>query len=389
MKKILVRILILSVLGTGVWALIRYETRPKPISAVIAQVEKGTVEATVSNTRAGTIKACRRAGLSPMIGGQIARMHVHKGDHVEADQLLISLWNEDLVGQLALAKEETKAGRSAAEQTCLLAANASRDADRTDQLRKEKQVSAQAAETARAEADAQQAACRAAKARADVALAQQNVASANVDRTLLRAPFAGTVAEINGEEGEFVTPSPTGVATLPAIDLVDTRCLYVSAPIDEVDAPRVKIGMETRVHLDAFGDTVFPGHVRRIAPYIQELEKQARTVEIEVDFEKATDVRQILPGYSADTEIVLAKHGDVLRIPTEAVLEGNAVFVVDPDGLLIRRGFDPGISNWHYTEVQSGLKAGERIVTSIDRKGIAEGAAVTPDTSVQAAMAGK
>ena len=381
MKRILIRILILTAIGTGIWALIRYETRPEAISAVIAQVAQGSVEATVSNTRAGTIKACQRAGVSPMIGGQIARLHVHKGDHVETGQLLITLWNDDLVGQLALAKEETKASRSVAEQICLLVVNASRDAIRTDRLREEKQVSAQAAETARAQADAQQAACQAAKARTDVAQAQQNVAKINVERTLLRAPFSGTVAEINGEEGEFVTPSPTGVATLPAIDLVDTRCLYVSAPIDEVDAPRVHVGMETRVHLDAFGDTVFPGRVRRIAPYIQEFEKQARTVEIEVDFEQAADIARILPGYSADTEIVLAKHDNVLRIPTEAVLEGNAVFVVGPDGLLTRRDFKPGISNWHYTEILSGLTAGERIVTSIDRKGITEGAVVTPDTT--------
>ncbi len=381
MKRMLVRILILTFLGVGIWALIRYESRPQPIPAVITKIENGTVEATVSNTRAGTIKACRRAGVSPMIGGQIAKLHVHKGDHVESGQLLTTLWNDDLVGQLALAKEETKASRSAAEQTCLLAANASRDAVRTDQLRKEKQVSAQAAETARAQADAQQAACQAAKARTDVAQAQQNVAKVNVERTLLRAPFSGTVAEINGEEGEFVTPSPTGVATLPAIDLVDTRCLYVSAPIDEVDAPRVHIGMETRVHLDAFGDALFPGHVRRIAPYIQELEKQARTVEIDVDFEKDADVSRVLPGYSADTEIVLAKHDHVLRIPTEAVLEGNAVMVVGPDDMLSQRQFTPGISNWHYTEAISGLVAGERIVTSIDRKGITDGATVTADNS--------
>ena len=56
------------------------------------------------------------------------------------------------------------------------------------------------------------------------------------DRTELRAPFDGTVAEINGELGEVVTPSPIGVATLPAVDLMDISCLYVSAPIDEVDA---------------------------------------------------------------------------------------------------------------------------------------------------------
>ena len=67
------------------------------------------------------------------------------------------------------------------------------------------------------------------------------------------------------------------------MDLIDDACYFISAPIDEVDAPEVRIGFDARVSLDAFGARTFPGIVRRIAPYVLDLEKQARTVEVEVE----------------------------------------------------------------------------------------------------------
>jgi HlyD family secretion protein len=382
MKASRYRILLVALIIIGVGVLIWYTTRPKPLPVSVTQVEKGTVEATVSNTRAGTVKACRRARLAPAIGGQIAQLYVKKGDHVTTGQLLLSLWNDDLEAQKLLAQRETIAARASAEQTCLLADNAQREARRLEDLLKNKQVSEQQADTASTQARAQQAACQAARANVEVSTARVAVASAAVERTLLRAPFTGVVGEINGELGEFVTPSPTGVATLPAVDLFDTSCLYISAPIDEVDAPQVKTDMTARITLDAFPNKSFAGRVNRIAPYVLEVEKQARTVEVEALFTEPEDYQRLLPGYSADLEIIINTRKDVLRIPTEAVLEGHRVLVYNPaTQLLEERGFKAGLSNWKYTEVLSGLTAGETIVTSIDREGVKAGARVTLENS--------
>jgi HlyD family secretion protein len=382
MKASRYRILLVALIIIGVGVLIWYTTRPKPLPVSVTQVEKGTVEATVSNTRAGTVKACRRARLAPAIGGQIAQLYVKKGDHVTTGQLLLSLWNDDLEAQKLLAQRETIAARASAEQTCLLADNAQREARRLEDLLKNKQVSEQQADTASTQARAQQAACQAARANVEVSTARVAVASAAVERTLLRAPFTGVVGEINGELGEFVTPSPTGVATLPAVDLFDTSCLYISAPIDEVDAPQVKTDMTARITLDAFPNKSFAGRVNRIAPYVLEVEKQARTVEVEALFTEPEDYQRLLPGYSADLEIIINTRKDVLRIPTEAVLEGHRVLVYNPaTQLLEERGFNAGLSNWKYTEVLSGLSAGETIVTSIDREGVKAGARVTLENS--------
>lgn len=382
MKSFSFRAVLILAIVIAIGALIGYASRPKPIAVTVTQVERGTVESTVANTRAGTVKACRRASLAPATGGQISHLYVQQGEQVEAGQLLLALWDDDLAAQKRLAEREITAVRAAAEQTCLLADNAQREAKRMEELRKNNQVSEQRTDSARTQAKAQRASCQAARANIEVSKAKVAVAAAALERTLLRAPFAGVVGEINGEVGEFITPSPTGVATLPAVDLFDTSCLYISAPIDEVDAPQVKTGMTARISLDAFANKRFAGRVSRIAPYVLEREKQARTVEVEALFTQPEDYRQLLPGYSADLEVIIDTRKDVLRIPTEAVLEGQRVLVYNPaTQRLEERRFKAGLSNWKYTQVLSGLNAGETIVTAIDREGVKAGTRVILEES--------
>jgi HlyD family secretion protein len=157
------------------------------------------------------------------------------------------------------------------------------------------------------------------------------------------------------------------------VDVVDNSCIYITAPIDEVDAPRVREGMPARVTLDAFKDRSFPAHVRRVAPYVLDTEKQARTVEVEAEIDDRGDAL-LLPGYSADVEVILAERDDVLRIPTRALIEGSRVYVLE-DGRASTREIQVGLGNWEYTEVTQGLEAGQRVIVSIDREGLADGVA--------------
>lgn len=354
-----------------------YSRRPQPIEVQIHTIAEGEVNSTVANTRVGTIKACRRAYLAPATGGQVAELHVKESDKVKQGQLLLEVWNQDLKAQVELQKAQIKTSRANAEQACQLAGGAEREAERMTRLQQHKQiVSVEQVDKSVTGSKSQRAACRAAQLAIDVAEAQLAVAEAAVRRTLVQAPFDGTVAEVNVELGEFVTPSPPGIPTLPAIDLLDVSCLTVSAPIDEVDAAALKTGLKACVALDAFPGKRCSGVVTRIAPYVLEKEKQARTVEVEVTLKDPKDLAELLPGYSADIEVLLAQKEHALRLPAEAILENNRVLRVDDKNVLHEQTFQPGLSNWSFTEVLSGLKAGDRVVLSIGQEGVVGGATV-------------
>jgi len=84
MKPLLRRIVIIIVILVLTALILFYVMRDKPVSVVVQVVDSGRVEATVANTRSGTVKACRRARLAPAIGGQIQELSVHEGDSVES-----------------------------------------------------------------------------------------------------------------------------------------------------------------------------------------------------------------------------------------------------------------------------------------------------------------
>lgn len=378
-KKSVQRLLVAAIAIAGIAAAIGYTMRAEPLRVVVVAVERGDVAATVANTRAGTVNACRRAGLSPALGGQMASLPVSKGDRVTSGQVLLELWNEDLRAEKVLAERDAIASAARAKESCVIADVADREAKRLVSLRERGISSEEETDRAVGDAQAKQAACEASRDLVRVSEARIDVATAALQRTILKAPFDGVIAEINGELGEFVTPSPVGVPTPPTVDLIDSSCLYISAPIDEVDATAVRTGMPARITLDAFPDQRFPGHVRRVAPYVLELEKQARTVEVEAEIDNPEEY-DLMPGYSADVEVILDTRTDVLRIPALAIIGGERVLLLnEQEGVIEERMIEKGVSNWEYSEIVSGLDGSELVILSVDREGVEAGATAVRD----------
>lgn len=345
---------------------------PRPTEVEVRSVERGPVEQTVSNSRAGTVKAERRAMLSPEVGGQVVAIPFREGQPVATGDVLLKLDDSVQEAQLALARRDAQAARAERERACLSAERAARELERGRRLADESILAADALDGLDTAAREASAACDAARAQVERAGAAVDVASADLRKRTLTAPFDGVVAEVSVEVGEWTTPSPPAVPVPPVLDVLDPASLYVSAPIDEVDSARVSVGQEVRITVDSYRGRSFAGSVRRIAPYVLDVEEQNRTVEIEAVF--ADDPPPgLLPGTSADVEVLLEVHEDALRIPTPALMEGRRVLVLQ-DGVLREREVEVGLRNWDFTEVLTGLSDGERVVTSLDRPEVRAGA---------------
>jgi HlyD family secretion protein len=346
-----------------------------PVDVKAIQVELGEVRETVANTRSGSVKACRRSKLSVSMGGQIDSILVHEGDSVTEGQLLLTLYNQDIRAQGMQAEAHLSAVDLQQVRQCIIAKSDRHEAARKHNLINKGLATAEEVDLAKAKADASEVACQAAKADERQAHAQLLVSQAILAKTQLVAPFAGIVAEVNAEIGEYATPSPPGILTLPMVDLIDNSCYYVTAPIDEVDAARLNVGMSVVISLDAYRDQPFAGRVRRIAPYVYAAEKQARTVEVEADIESSV-VHNLLVGYSADMEILIEMREQALRIPTEAIFDSNKVYIFAEDKLHLRE-IETGLSNWKYTEIRSGIAQGEWVLTSASQSNLSDGISAT------------
>lgn len=375
-SRLVIIILIVALLAYTVW----FVTRPEPIEVELAAISRGPVESTVVNTRAGSIKACRRAKLAPAAGGQIVKLQVKEGERVTQGQVLLEIWSSVLSAQHELAQRQLITAREKQREACIIADQANRQSKRIQQLVDKNFVSQQRSDDADAEALARRASCDAAAADVKRAHAQIEVARSGLERTVLTAPFDGIVALVTGEIGEYATPSPPGIPTPPVVDLIDDTCLYVSAPMDEVDAPKLEIGQPARITLDALPGQIFNGKIRRIAPYVTEIEKQARTVDVEVDFEEPPKLL-LLVGYSADVEAVIDRHEDVIRVPAQAIRQKNKVLVLGVDDKLYERSLETGLKNWAFIEVINGLNIGDQVLLSTDQEDVKVGTQVKQKVS--------
>ncbi len=376
MKRFLVIFfLLLAVLLAG-W----YFNRETPVSAPLYRVTTGVVEQMAANSRAGSVRACHRSRLALPRGGRVEQLLVAEGDRVKPGQLLLQLHDREQQVGLQQAQVDLRMAELERQQRCHTAELAKRELARARGLAAKSLLSGEQLDILTTDARVQALACELAAVQLDKASVSKARAEVLLEDMQLRAPYAGIVAEINGEPGEFTTPSPPGVATPPAVDLIDDSCLYVRAPIDEVEAAKLRVGQSARITLDAYRGDSFAGRLSRIAPYVSELEKQARTVDVDVLFDVHQEQRPLLVGYSADVEIILSQQEAVLRLPTDTLLEGDRVLRFNPvDGRLQTVQVETGLRNWSWVEIISGLSEGDRILARLDTEGAVDGARVTAE----------
>ena len=366
-------LVILAIVGAAI-ALRATVFAPEPLEVRVIAVARGRVEQTVTNSRAGTVKARRRSQISPEVGGRVVDIPFREGQRFHRGDVLLRLDPSVPEARIALSRRELQAAEAQRQQACVGAERAVRERNRLRKLAEEGIVSTDALDQAQTAAETAAAACRAARAGVDQAQAAVDLAAREQGLTVIRAPFDGIVADVSVEVGEFTTPSPPGLPIPPVLDVLDPGSIYVSAPMDEVDSARIHPGQRARVTFDSYPGRQFPGHVRRVAPYVLDREEQNRTVEIEVDLDDPGSAR-LLPGTSADVEILLQAKENVLRLPTAALIEGEKILVAE-NGVLAERKLTIGLKNWDWTEVVSGLSPGDQVVTSLDRPEVQAGAKV-------------
>jgi HlyD family secretion protein len=369
------RLIILAII-VSIILLLRFTLlKPKPVEISIYKVQRGKVEQTVTNSKAGTVKVRNRANLSPEIGGRVVFLNAKEAQRVKKDELVLRLDDTEYKASLTLAQRAADASTASRKEACVAAELAQKDWERNKALHQQGIVSDAILDQSATQHESARARCEAAQAEANRALANVDVARAALKKTEVRAPFDGVIVEVTTEIGEWVTPSPPGVPIPPVIDMLDDRGIYVEAPIDETDAAKLRTGLPVRINLDPYPDQSFPGTVTKIAPFVRDIEGQNRTVDVEAEFNDREFSNKLLAGTSADIEVILTARDNVLRIPAYALMEGSRVLMV-AEGQLVARKLKTGLRNWDYVEITEGLKEGDVITVSLERAEVKEGVKV-------------
>jgi HlyD family secretion protein len=373
--------------------------RPKPITYeyVLAAVERGEVTSRV--TASGKLRALNTIKVGAEVSGQVMRVYVDFNSPVKAGQVLAEIdptrfraRMQQVQAQVALAQASLMQAEAGVTRSQTDIQIQEREYARRRDLTKrgffsKAGLDAAASQLASARAATRTSAAQVASARAQIAQSTAELASAQLDlrRTIIVAPASGVV--IN----KLVEPGTTVAASFQTPNLfeiaADTTRMQVEASVDEADIGQIQDGQKVSFTVDAYPNSVFPAFVRQIRKAATE---NQNVVSYLVILEVDNGDGRLLPGMTANVEVITGAKTDTLRIPTPALrfrpresdrpeekktdndkqpdpskdkLPDPVVWVATSDPYKpARRHIVLGLQGEDQSEVISGLKQGDKVL---------------------------
>jgi len=370
----------------------------------LAKVENGSIARSVVAT--GKVEPLSKVDIKSKASGLIKYLYVNAGDRVRDGQLLVELDKETLEAELKEAGAVLKSAEKSLEETesqgMTLRANLRKaqleaetrdyefysaeyrrqqelfrqglisksDFDSVEQKMQSAEVAQKAllAAVAVKQAEIEQNSRTIEKARSAViqTQAQYERAQENLRYASIRSPINGVVLSREVEVGDAVSSIlQLGSNATLIMTLGDVQELYVEGKVDETDIGLVKMDQPVRVTVDAYRNRTFEGKVIRIAPMGVEKDNVTR---FEVRVSILNDLDLLKVNMSANAEIILEEHHNVLLVPESALVynEKRQTFIEVPD-LSTKTGRKQiqvkiGLGNGARTEIVSGLNLGQQVI---------------------------
>ncbi len=409
-KKRVFTITFLSTVGLilflgGYWVFAALFSVDKTIPAEkLAKVEKGSIAKSVVAT--GKVEPLSKVEIKSKASGIIKYLYVNAGDKIKEGQLLIELDKEALDAQLKEARAVLRGSEGQLQELIsqgktfkaslykaqleaeykdhdfLVTEFARRkelfsqgliprsELDSWEQKLKASEITKKSlqAEVSVKEAEIEHNKKTIEKAQAEIVQAQAQLerAEENLKYASIRAPISGIVLSREVEVGDAVSSIlQLGSNATLIMTLGDVQEVYVKGKVDETDIGVVQVGQPVRITVDAYKKRTFEGKVLRIAPMGVEKDNVTR---FEVRVSILNDIDLLKANMSANAEIVLEEHTNVLLIPESSLIynEKRDTFVEVPDSNA-RNGrrqipIKIGLGNGSRAEVLDGVKLGDQVV---------------------------
>jgi len=356
----------------------------------LAKVERGDLAKSVVAT--GKVEPITKVEVKSKASGIVKKLLVDAGDRVKKGQVLCELDRDEIQAQVNSAKAQLLASQAAERGAVADLGRAKVDAegpdvpllkrayDRAREMAKEGVVSQSSLDDAQKNYELALNKQNVAKAQVLVLTAKEKQAAAQVQQdkanlaqleeqlsyTTITSPIDGVVLSRDVEMGDAVSSILVlGSSATLIMTLGDTSQVYVKGKVDESDIGKVYLSQPARIKVESFKDKTFYGKVTKIAPMGVEKDN-VTTFEVRVSINNPGG--ELKANMTANAEIILEEHKNVLQIPEGALIYDKdkkaSVQIPDPsakDGMR-KVAVNVGISNGAKTEILSGLKEGEQVV---------------------------
>ena len=321
-----------------------------PVWAGAADLRAAPAQASTARNAAGfdgVVEAVRQTVIAAQVPGAVVQLDIKVGDRVSAGQLLLRIDARAADQNAAASDAQVQAARASLEV-------ASRDFERQQQLFKQDYISQAALERA-------ESVFKSTRAQVDAQRAQSGAARTQSGLHVVRAPFAGVVAELPVSLGDMAMPGR------PLLTLYDPSALRVSAAVPQTVSARMDARPALRIELPGLPSGrqwVVPARVQRLPT----VDATTHTVELRADLPAGTS--GLAPGMFARLWVPVAgtaasPGAAALNVPQSAIVrraEMTGLYVLGPNGKPVLRQVRLGRTEADQVEVLSGLMPGERVV---------------------------
>ena len=390
-KRIIIISVVVAVVLLFVGALTAFSRGGTKIDPTkLAKVEKGDLAKSVVAT--GKVTPITKVEVKSKASGIVKKLLVEYGDRVKKGQLLAQLDKDEIQAQVEQSRaslqsaEANLAGTQADYERAKVDAEGpdvpllKRQYDRAIEMARDGVVSESALDDADrnykmalnkqnvSKAQINVLKAKMAQAQADVVHNRANLAQLDeqLSYTDIVSPIDGIVLSRDVEMGDAVSSILVlGSSATLVMTLGDTSEVYVKGKVDESDIGKVYLGQLARIKVESFKDKTFNGKVTKISPMGVEKDN-VTTFEVRVSINNPGG--ELKAEMTANAEIILEEHPNVLQIPEGAIIYDKdkkaSVEIPDPKAKEGKKklAVNIGISNGAKTEVLGGLKEGDQVV---------------------------
>lgn len=351
------------------------EVKIPPAVVSVAEVVTADVPDVVAFT--GAVRPKAEVDVFAKAPGRVERVLVEVGATVKAGELLAVIEAREQVLQRGQTLAQVEAAQAGVEQALVNAETALTALNRAKELRAANAIPQVELERAESAHKAALAAVKTARAQVALGHAAAGITGRQVMNARITSPIAGVVSKRHVDVGTQASPGQ------PMFQVQDLSALTVEGTVTAKEALKLTLGTAGRVRVDELEGETFNVRVSSKSP---SLDAQTRRAAVEVEI--VDGAGRLLPNMFAHVELAVGERKAALVIPSSSVItlpSGKVVYVVK-DGVVRSTTPTLGIQHGDQVVVESGLAAGDRVVTSGDA-GLTNGAAVVIKEREQAGSA--
>jgi HlyD family secretion protein len=311
MKKLILTLIVLGVVGGGVAAYYLTKDAPEPTVTTL-QITRGDVVDTVGAT--GTLEAVETVDVGTQVSGTVSEMSADFNSIVKKGQIIARLDPSLIQTQIEQQRANVTRAEADLERLRVSLADAEQKLARAKELAERSLIPRTELETADINVQTAKAQIRSSVAGLTQARSQLNTQQVNLGHTVIRAPIDGIVISRNVDQGQTVAASMNApVLYSLAADLTK---MQVVANIDEAEIGKMRPGQPVSFRVDAYPTDTFHGVVHQVR-------LQPTTVQNVVTYSTVISVPneelKLKPGMTANVTIEISRKNNVLRLPNAAL----------------------------------------------------------------------